>query len=62
MPKAKRTYQKPLKIEMDFEEALERFGTTDPSELPDDKRLSNKRRSDQERAQPTAPKSKQKRD
>jgi hypothetical protein len=29
---------------MDFEEALERFGTTDPNELPDNIKLSRKRR------------------
>jgi hypothetical protein len=39
-----RTYQKPLRIEMNFEEALERFGTTDPNELPDNIKLSRKRR------------------
>lgn len=33
MQKPKRTYQKPLKIEMDFEEALERFAGIDPKEL-----------------------------
>ena len=33
MQKPKRTYQKPLKIEMDFEEALERYAGVDPKEL-----------------------------
>lgn len=42
----KKTYQKPLKIEMDFEEALERFGTTDPVELPDNVKVGRKRASD----------------
>jgi len=40
----KRTYQKPLRIDMDFEEALKRFGTTDPKELPDNIKLSQKRK------------------
>lgn len=40
----KRKYQKPVKIEMDFEEALKRFGTTDPSELPDDIKISQRHR------------------
>ena len=31
----KRTYEKRLYIDMDFEEALKRFGTTDPKELPE---------------------------
>jgi hypothetical protein len=29
---------------MDFAEALERFGTTDPAELPDNIKLSQKKR------------------
>lgn len=32
MQKPKRTYQKPLKIEMDFEEALERFSNVEKDE------------------------------
>lgn len=40
----KRTYDKPLHIDMDFEEALERFGTTDPKDLPDNIKLSRKRK------------------
>jgi hypothetical protein len=44
----KKTYQKPLKIEMDFEEALERFGTTDPDELPANVKVSRKRREPRE--------------
>ncbi|MBR2535621.1 MAG: virulence RhuM family protein [Hyphomicrobium sp.] len=34
MAKAKRTYEKPLKIDMEFDEALGRFAQTSPSELP----------------------------
>lgn len=44
MQKPKRTYQKPLKLDMSFEEALERFGSVDASELPDNIKLSQKRR------------------
>jgi len=39
-----RKYEKKLYIDMNFEEALERFGTTDPAELPDNIKLSRKRR------------------
>lgn len=42
MAKEKRTYQKPLHIDVDFYEALERFGTTDPKELPENVRLRSK--------------------
>ncbi len=34
-----RKNEKPLYIEMDFAEALERFGTTDPDEMPESIRL-----------------------
>jgi hypothetical protein len=46
MPKTKPTkaYEKKLYIDMDFEEALERFGTTDPKDLPDNIKLSQKRK------------------
>ena len=39
-----RKYEKKLYIEMDFDDALERFGTVDPAELPDNIKLSKKRR------------------
>lgn len=39
-----RKYEKPLYIDMDFEEALKRFGTTDPKELPDRIKLSQKKK------------------
>jgi len=39
-----RKYEKPLYINMDFEEALKRFGTTDPKDLPDNVKLSSKRK------------------
>lgn len=41
---AGKKYEKKLYIDMDFDEALERFGTTDPAELPDNIKLSKKRR------------------
>jgi hypothetical protein len=40
----KKMYQKPLYLAMDFAEALERFGTTDPYELPENIKLSQKRK------------------
>lgn len=39
-----RKYEKPLYIDMDLEEALKRFGTTDPKDLPDNIKLSHKRK------------------
>ena len=41
-----RKYEKPLHLEINFEEALERFGTADPAELPDNIKLSQKKRGD----------------
>lgn len=38
-----RTYEKPLHLDMDFGEALERFGRTEVSELPDNVKLHRKR-------------------
>jgi hypothetical protein len=55
MPKAKRTYEKPLYIDMDFEEALKRFGTTDAKELPDNIKLSRKRRRPKSAKKPQVP-------
>jgi hypothetical protein len=49
-----RKYEKPLHIEMDFEEALERFGTTDPAELPENIKLGRKRKAGREGRPPRA--------
>ena len=38
-----RSYEKPLHLDMDFGEALERFGRTDVKELPDNVKLHRKR-------------------
>ena len=37
-------YQKPLHIDMPFDEALERFAGTDLGELPDDVKLRRKKK------------------
>jgi hypothetical protein len=39
---------------MDFEEALERFGTTDPAELPENIKLGRKRKAGREGRPPRA--------
>ncbi len=39
-----REYEKPLHIDMDFEEALERFTGVDPAEIPDNKKLKRKKK------------------
>lgn len=39
MPKRKQPNQKPLTIDMGFEEALERFASVNADELPDNVRL-----------------------
>ena len=50
-----RKNEKPLYIEMDFAEALERFGTTDPNEMPDSIRLKKAGRKKRPADQPSSP-------
>lgn len=56
MPKPKKSYEKKLYIDMDFAEALERFGTTEAKELPDNIRLSQKRKTGTESTNARPPK------
>lgn len=39
---SKRTYEKPLHIDMSFDEALRRFAQTDSAEIPENKKLRRK--------------------
>lgn len=38
-----RKYEKPLHLDMPFDEALRRFGKTDPKEIPENKKLRPKK-------------------
>jgi hypothetical protein len=50
-----RKYEKPLHIDMDFGEALERFGTTDPDELPPNVKLRRSKKTGKGEPSPVEP-------
>ena len=50
-----RKYEKSLYIDMDFSEALERFGTTNPDELPPNVKLRRSKKKGEAKPPPDEP-------